>query len=90
MILKIGFQPALKIACVSFLWLVADASLVCLARGKLSLSLEVRYFGSKQVSTIAGFVVSKYLKFFVRRASSCVNSAADVWFLFRCCGPQSD
>ena len=90
MILKLGFQPALKIACISFLWLVADASLVCPAKGNLFLSLKVRYFESKQVSTIAGFVVSKYLKFYVRRASSCVNLVPDVWFLFRHCGPQSD
>ena len=90
MILKIGFQPALKIAYVSFLWLVADASLVCLARGKLFLSSKVHCFGSKRVSTIVGFIVSKYLKFSIRRVSSCVNSAADVWFLFRRCGPQSD
>ena len=66
MILKIGFQPALMIACVTFLWLVMDASLVCLAKGKLSLSLKFHYFGSKRVSTIAGFIVSKYLKFSVR------------------------
>ena len=90
MILKIGFQPALMIACVSFLWLVTEASLVCLARGKLFLSLKVHCFGSKRVSTIAGFIVSKYLKFSVRRASSCVNAVADVCFLFRHCGPQSD
>ena len=90
MILKLGFQSALKIACVSFLWLVADASLVCLAKGKLFLSLKVRCFGSKRASTIVGFIVSKYLKFSIRRASSCVNSVADVWFLFRHCGPQYD